>query len=139
VVLAAQLDRCVLGHRLAGFVDAAGAAEDETGQNERLGARPAVHEATVEQQLVGAALGHSVHVAGRQRAVGALDDGGDAGFGLGELGLAVAAQGGAALIGADRVLQLLLAALEAAHDLFEFGQRFLERQRADVLGWRFRT
>ena len=55
-----------------------------------------------------------------------FDNGGDARLGFGQLGLAVAAQRGAALVGGDRVLKLLLAAFKSPHDLLQFRQRILE-------------
>ena len=63
-----------------------------------------------------------------------FDDRRHACFGLGELGLAMAAQGGASLIGGNGVLQLLLASFESPHDLLQVRQRILERHLTDIHG-----
>ena len=55
-----------------------------------------------------------------------FDDGCDACLGFRKLCLAMSAQSSAALIGRDRILELLLPALQPTHDLLELRQRVLE-------------
>ena len=62
-----------------------------------------------------------------------LDDRLHARLRLGQLGLAMPAQRRAALVAGDGVLQLLLAAFQAAHDPLQFGQRVLEGQAGNVV------
>src|ERR1700722_9326624 len=64
----------------------------------------------------------SLHRPRRHSAVSGADDCGNPRLGLGQLGLAVFAQSGAAFVGGDRILQLLLAPFQGADDLFQFGQ-----------------
>ena len=55
-------------------------------------------------------------------------------FGLGQLGLAMALEQGAAGIGVDRLVEAALALLELADDAFQLLQRVFEAEFDDV-GW----
>jgi len=57
VVAAAHVDFGIVGKRFAGLVDAALAGIDEARQDQRLRALPARGEPTLDEQLIGAALG----------------------------------------------------------------------------------
>src|SRR5438552_3290107 len=63
------------------------------------------------------------HRLGRQRPVGAAHDLVDPRLRLAELGLAMALQLRAALVGGDRIVELALALLQALDDLLQLGER----------------
>src|SRR6185369_10455201 len=69
---------------------------------------------------------------GRRLAVRPDHDLVDLGLRLAQFLLAMLLQERAALIGADRVLELAAALFERAHDLLELGQCLLEAQLGDV-------
>src|SRR5688572_18909659 len=58
MVAAPDLERRLLGQRLAGFLDLALAREDQAGEDQRLRPRPTLGETAIHQQLIGAELGH---------------------------------------------------------------------------------
>src|SRR5690349_17377432 len=68
------------------------------------------------------------------RPIGREDDLLDLHLGLGELLLAVALQQRAALVGADCLVELHLAAFELLDDAFELLQRVFEGQALNILG-----
>src|SRR5262245_26527501 len=53
-------------------------------------------------------------------------------LGLAQLGFAMPLQGRAALVRLDRVLELVVAALQALHQLLQLGQRLFKAQGGDV-------
>src|SRR5579885_2943990 len=68
----------------------------------------------------------------RDRAVRADHDLLDARLRLAQLGFAVPLQERAALVGADRLVELGVAGFQAPHDLLELVQRVLEAQPGDL-------
>ena len=57
--LAAHLYRRLFGQRLPGLVDLALAGKDQAGEDQGLRPRPALGETAIDEQLIGAKLGHA--------------------------------------------------------------------------------
>ena len=58
MIAALDADLCIVGNLLPRLVDLAVADKGEPREDQRLRARPAFGEATVDEQLVGALFGH---------------------------------------------------------------------------------